>query len=968
MSLSTTQYGYIVDPMVPFTDDKGKTIKNGFIRVFMAGTSTPVLTYRNYDGATNQEKIELDNSGRVKHNVIGSKGSLYKVVVYNILHSQENPLLTVDKIAVLGASINASGATIVTGLDSVTVQEENFLKATVDGTGVELALDPTEVTSEVSTISDAATSAPDYVVPLLDKTGTGDGKKISLANIFKFALDWISRLATTITSFASGDYFAVSNTTIGARKMAATTLLDLTARNALVNNAAPEFDPTRTSENAYKSGESVVYNGRTYTFRVDHYGAWSAAYVYPFSIFDYVNEIGRSVIFLTIVDYTNILSRLNDGEFGYNTSTNQIVEKKGDTYASRYATKSDLFFYQNHFYVYDGTGLILQNDIMSKVPFSKYKNGYITLNGGVGSVVELTPVSSGSFEYEIIDAKEGDVFFVSGSSGSAPRLWGFIDSENKLLSVANASITRTDERIVAPQNAVKLISNSGKNTPHVVKQQMFFQDFASMVTKRVEDVENLSATESQQISDLSDATRLCNIGIENGGIVYANGVNTPAANRCRTISYLYGTTKVSLKSGFQIYTVIFYDKDTKAYSRSAYVQSSSATITPAANEVFRLNFAKSDSSANIDSSELKNSLFIEETWAKVVDVDNRVKAIETKRQPLVIFDYDHDLKDVSSIVSQFTMSPVSGLYSQVISFFDGLVSSFGGYVSKVDAALQEGIYYPVEWGNNKLWMYKFASDNSDIYSDNNKKKKLFIVGGLHGNEMAAPVNLCIFASNLCNIVDSNYYKLRSSYDIYIIPVLNVTGSLANTRTNYNGVDLNRNFPSSHWILDGEGTETYSGPSAGSEFETQVIVSLTETIKPDMAIDHHNYSGGINAIYTEIYRNTQIQLAMQCGVDDAIAFSKGLPAYFGTGYHSALFGTSNSAPKITTGNALPHMAEWWFEQDVQFSAIVEISNTIGWQEGVPGYSLDWMGSNTFSVGEYCFRNQILHYAQWVLDNV
>jgi len=273
MSLSTTQYGYIVDPMVPFTDDKGKTIKNGFIRVFMAGTSTPVLTYRNYDGATNQEKIELDNSGRVKHNVICSKGSLYKVVVYNILHSQENPLLTVDKIAVLGASINASGATIVTGLDSVTVPEENFLKATVEGTGVEFALDPTEVTSDVNTISAAETAAPDYVVPLLDKTGTGDGKKISLANLFKFALDLISRLATTVTSFASGDYFAVSNTTNGARKMSKDTLLELTAQNALAGNVAPAFVPNSTTTVA---GLPYIYNGLLYVAKEAYQGPWDA--------------------------------------------------------------------------------------------------------------------------------------------------------------------------------------------------------------------------------------------------------------------------------------------------------------------------------------------------------------------------------------------------------------------------------------------------------------------------------------------------------------------------------------------------------------------------------------------------------------------------------------------------------------------------------------------------------------------
>jgi hypothetical protein len=315
------------------------------------------------------------------------------------------------------------------------------------------------------------------------------------------------------------------------------------------------------------------------------------------------------------------------------------------------------------------------------------------------------------------------------------------------------------------------------------------------------------------------------------------------------------------------------------------------------------------------------------------------------------------------------MTPVSGLCSQVISFFDGLVSNNSDYVSKVDVALQEGKAYPDEWGTNKMWMYKFVADDSNIYSDNNKKKKMLIIGGLHGNEMASPVNLCIFAKNLCDAADGNYCKLRAAFDIYIIPVINVTGSLANTRTNYNGVDLNRNFPSPVWAYGGEGTDTYSGPSAGSEFETQVVVSLTGSLKPDMAIDHHNYYGGSNNLYSELFYTEQVQLAMQCGVDNAIAFSKGLPAYFGTGYKSKLFGTSNSAPKLVTGELLAHMDVWWYEQGIKFPAVIEICNAIGWNAGEPtGESLDWMGGDTFSVGEYCFRNQILHYAQWVLDNV
>ena len=743
----------------------------------------------------------------------------------------------------------------------------------------------------------------------------------------------------------------------------------------VAHSIAPAFDPTRN----YLAGECVTYEGKIYIFRVGHYGAWSAADVYAFPIFKYVNELGRSVVFLTIVDYTNILSRLDDGEFGYNTSTNQLIEKKGNSYVVRYATKSDLFFYQNHFYAYDGAALALQKDIVANVSVAQYSRGYIATNLGVGAVVSLEPVSASDWLYSILNVSEGDIFYVTGTGGSASRLWAFVNVENKILSVASSSAVEVEKKLIAPSGVSKLIINSSKTPVHKVTKQMFYPEFADIFVNKIDSIESdLSLFEGEtndsissinsKISDLQNATTLSGIGIENGGIVYATGNNISSATRCRTIGYLYGTTKVSVKSGFQIYTAIFYNKETKAYSRSAYVQASSATITPAANEVFRLNFAKSDSTANIDSSELKNSLFIEETWAKVVDVDNRVKAIETKRQPLVLFDYDHNLKDVSSIVSQFTMSPVSGLYSQVVSFFDGLVSSNSGYVSKVDVALQEGISYPAEWGANKMWMYKFASDNSDVYSDNNKKKKLLIIGGLHGDEMASPVNLCVFAKNLCDAVDGNYYKLRASFDVYIIPVLNVTGSLANTRTNYNGVDLNRNFPASGWTLEGYGTSTYSGPTAGSEFETQVVVSLTGSLLPDIAIDHHNYSGGKNAVYTEIYRDVQVQLAMQCGVDNAIAFSKGLPTYFGLNYKSELFGTSNSAPKVTTGKTLPHMAEWWFEQNVPFSAILEISNTIGWQGGVSGYELDWMGADTFSVGEYCFRNQILHYAQWVLDNV
>lgn len=86
----------------------------------------------------------------------------------------------------------------------------------------------------------------------------------------------IKDLNREISDFSNGDFIIVDGT-IGTSKMAKDSLLNVTAQNALDGNVAPVFDHTRTSDNPYKAGESVAYEGKTYTFKVDHYGAWSAA-------------------------------------------------------------------------------------------------------------------------------------------------------------------------------------------------------------------------------------------------------------------------------------------------------------------------------------------------------------------------------------------------------------------------------------------------------------------------------------------------------------------------------------------------------------------------------------------------------------------------------------------------------------------------------------------------------------------
>lgn len=294
MALNTNTYGYVIDPLFSFCDQGGKTIANGYVRVFRAGTSTPVLTYRNYDGAFNAETIELDNSGRTMTQVIASKGDLYKVCVYDAEHSQEDPILTVDKVAVIGASVNATN--IVQGLNDVA--GSGWIKSVAADDTAEISLDATNVTSEVDTMVKATAASADYMVPLVHKAGSDPDKKITLGNIFKFVLNFIHSLTDTATEsdLVSGNYFALDGSA-GTKKLNSTTLLTKTAQNALAGNVAPAFDPTRDEENPYRTNDVVCYNGKVYKFLQTHSGAWVGAHVQAVDLTDILVNVYNNTSF-----------------------------------------------------------------------------------------------------------------------------------------------------------------------------------------------------------------------------------------------------------------------------------------------------------------------------------------------------------------------------------------------------------------------------------------------------------------------------------------------------------------------------------------------------------------------------------------------------------------------------------------------------------------------------------------------
>lgn len=122
-------------------------------------------------------------------------------------------------------------------------------------------------------------------------------------------------------------------------------------------------------------------------------------------------------------------------------------------------------------------------------------------------------------------------------------------------------------------------------------------------------------------------------------------------------------------------------------------------------------------------------------------------------------------------------------------------------------------------------------------------KNILIIGVFHGDEPQGKYLI----DNYLNIYESK---------LLFIPCLNPDGMAQGVRTNSNGVDLNRNFPTDNWELT-EKNEFFGGNSPASEIETQFVASIIEKYSPKMILTLHapfkvvNYDGDAKEICEKI---------------------------------------------------------------------------------------------------------------------
>ena len=104
-----------------------------------------------------------------------------------------------------------------------------------------------------------------------------------------------------------------------------------------------------------------------------------------------------------------------------------------------------------------------------------------------------------------------------------------------------------------------------------------------------------------------------------------------------------------------------------------------------------------------------------------------------------------------------------------------------------------------------------------------QKKKILITSGIHGDEKQTPLWLYEFFNRI--LYNDEFAAMRSAFDFYVVPLVNPTGYDANTRNNYNNVNINRDF------------------KRQTQVETQAVCDLIDDGSFDMYLDSHQLSGG-----------------------------------------------------------------------------------------------------------------------------
>ncbi len=171
----------------------------------------------------------------------------------------------------------------------------------------------------------------------------------------------------------------------------------------------------------------------------------------------------------------------------------------------------------------------------------------------------------------------------------------------------------------------------------------------------------------------------------------------------------------------------------------------------------------------------------------------------------------------------------------------------------------------------------------------NNKNELLLLGGSFSNNPILVVGV-VHGDEPQGEDLINRYLAANESGMLFIPSLNPDGKQLGRRTNSNGVDINRNFPTKNWELT-EKDNYFGGESPASEIETKFLAEVIEEYKPRLILTLHtpykivNYDGPAKEI------SEKISEIIGYPVEESIGYPT--PGSFGT-----YAGVERNIPTIT----------------------------------------------------------------------
>ncbi len=116
--------------------------------------------------------------------------------------------------------------------------------------------------------------------------------------------------------------------------------------------------------------------------------------------------------------------------------------------------------------------------------------------------------------------------------------------------------------------------------------------------------------------------------------------------------------------------------------------------------------------------------------------------------------------------------------------------------------------------------------------------RVLVLGGVHGDEVEG---VALAHALIGQLLTSPLNRI----ELTVVPEFNIDGILNKTRGNSNGVDLNRNLPTSDWSPIATTARYQPGPKPLSEIENRSLVDFIERELPTFIFSLHSWKPLLN---------------------------------------------------------------------------------------------------------------------------